>query len=290
MTARPDMVDAHIHLYNLDTQHHGWLSEDWSEPQAAYLGDYLPIKRNFLIEDLLNAYQGHRVAKAVHVQADWEGNQVDESRWLQSIADEHGFPQAIVARSDLRASDARAELEAHLSHANVRGIRMLAYEPGLFDDLGFRRGFTHLAQLELSFDLGVVPESMGQAYDLVEAFPDTQFVLGHAGLPLQRDDPYVQMWRRGLRQLASAPNVAVKISGLGMGDHSWTVASIRPFVEETIETFGPSRAMLATNWPIDSLYSSFGDLVAAYEEITAQYGTDDVYGLWRGNAERIYRI
>lgn len=287
---RPAMVDAHIHLWNLETQDHEWLSDDWSEEQAAYLGDYSPIRRNFLVSDLLADYEGHDVAKAVHIQADWGGNQVDETRWLQSLADEVGFPHAIVARTDLRRPDAQAELEEHLLSPNVRGIRMLAYHEGVFQDAAFRRGFAHLSRLGLTFDLGTVPQHTPQAFELVRAFPDTQFILGHAGLPLQRTPEYLAGWLDGIRLLASAPNVSVKVSGLGMGDHAWTVDSIRPLVLTTIETFGPGRAMFASNWPIDRLYSSFGAVAAAYEQITSDMTSDEIQGLWRGNAERVYRI
>jgi predicted TIM-barrel fold metal-dependent hydrolase len=284
------MVDAHIHLWNLDTQNHEWLSDDYSEAQAAYLGDYRPIKRNYLIDDLLGDFAGSDVIKAVHVQADWGGNQVDETRWLQSIADETGFPQGIVARTDLRRPDAAAELEDHLRSPNMRGIRMLAFQAGLFEDPAFRRGFAHLSRLGLTFDLGTLWPQMDQAFELVKAFPDTQFVLGHAGQPLSRTPEYLEGWRRGIRLLASAPNVFVKISGLGMGDHHWTVDSIRPMVMTSIETFGVERCMFASNWPVDGLYSTYQQLSAAYEQLSAGFSPEEQHGLWRGTAERFYRI
>ena len=247
----------------------------WSESQAAYLGDYTPIKRNYLIGDLLEDFEGHDVVKAVHVQADWGGNQVDETRWLQSIADEHGLPHGIVARTDLRRPDALAELEDHLRSPNMRGIRMLAYQPGLYEDPAFRRGFAHLGRLGLTFDLGTLWQQIGEGYQLVKSFPDTMFVLGHAGMPFGRDPELLGAWRKAIRMLATAPNVFVKVSGLGMGDHHWTVDSLRPIVMATIETFGPERSMLATNWPVDRLYSTYGVLLSAYEEITSVYTPDE---------------
>lgn len=287
---RPSMVDAHFHLWNLDTQNHEWLSDAWSESQAAYLGDYTPIKRNYLIGDLLEDFAGQDVLKGVHVQADWGGNQVDETRWLQSIADEHGFPHGIVARTDLRRPDALAELEDHLRSPNMRGIRMLAFQPGLYEDPAFKRGFAHLGRLGLTFDLGTLWQQIGEGYRLAKAYPDTMFVLCHAGMPFGRDPEMLAAWRKAISLLATAPNVLVKVSGLGMGDHQWTVESLRPMVLATIETFGPERSMLATNWPVDRLYSSYQALVTAYEEITSVFSAVELHGLWRGNAERFYRI
>ena len=126
---RPSMVDAHVHLWNLETQNHEWLSDEWSESQAAYLGDYTPIRRNYLIEDLLADFEGNDVVKAVHVQADWGGNQVDETRWLQSIADEHGYPQASSPGPTCGSPAPSRRLEDHLRSPNVRGIRSSPTSP-----------------------------------------------------------------------------------------------------------------------------------------------------------------
>jgi predicted TIM-barrel fold metal-dependent hydrolase len=38
------------------------------------------------------------------------------------------------------------------------------------------------------------------------------------------------------------------------------VESIRPFVLQTIEAFGVSRCMFASNFPVDKLYSDFDTL------------------------------
>ena len=66
----------------------------------------------------------------------------------------------------------------------------------------------------------------------------------------------------GMGLLAAQPNVAVKISGLGMADYddehyvsvrgcdaAQIEESIRPLVLETIEAFGVERCMLASNFP-----------------------------------------
>ena len=61
--------------------------------------------------------------------------------------------------------------------------------------------------------------------------------------------------------------MVIKISGLGLRDNDWTVDSFRPWVLTCIETFGVERSFFATNWPVDRLYSSYGDVVEAYATI-----------------------
>jgi predicted TIM-barrel fold metal-dependent hydrolase len=97
-------------------------------------------------------------------------------------------------------------------------------------------------------------------------------------------------WRDGIRQLAQFSNVSVKISGLGMLDRNWTIESFRPYVLEAIDAFGSSRAMFASNFPVDKLYSTYVNLWRAFDMITKDLSTDERRGLFEGNAERIYRL
>ena len=106
----------------------------------------------------------------------------------------------------------------------------------------------------------------------------------------ERDDEYFATWKRELVNLAEAPNVVIKISGLGMGDNEWTVDSIRPWVMTCIETFGVERSFFGSNWPVDRLYSSYGDVVNAYAEIISGFSQEEQVALFSGNAERIFRI
>ncbi len=134
------------------------------------------------------------------------------------------------------------------------------------------------------------PETYGSIKSLAEAFPNIVISLDHAGFPRARDDEYFAMWKRELANLAEAPNVVIKISGLGMCDNDWTVDSIRPWVLSCIETFGVERSFFGTNWPVDRLYSSYADVVDAYAQIIDGFSRDEQVALFSGNAERIFRI
>lgn len=132
---------------------------------------------------------------------------------------------------------------------------------------------------------------MDEAAQLARAHPDIQIVLNHAGMFVDRDSPAgYRAWREGLKTLAACPNVAVKISGLAMFDHHWTVESLRPYVLETLDTFGVERAMFASNFPVDRLFGSYDALWQAYARIVAGASDDERRQLFVANAERIYRI
>jgi predicted TIM-barrel fold metal-dependent hydrolase len=82
----------------------------------------------------------------------------------------------------------------------------------------------------------------------------------------------------------------IKISGLGMCDPNWTVESWRPWVSSCIELFGVERSFFGTNWPVDRLFSSFPDVIDAYEELISGFSESEQIALFSGNAERIFKI
>ena len=93
-----------------------------------------------------------------------------------------------------------------------------------------------------------------------------------------------------MQTAAAAENIICKISGLGMADHNWTVDSIRPYVLHCIEAFGVKRSLFATNWPVDSLFSDYDTIVSAYDEITADFTSEERASLFSKNTETLYGI
>jgi predicted TIM-barrel fold metal-dependent hydrolase len=115
-------------------------------------------------------------------------------------------------------------------------------------------------------------------------------VLDHAGMPIERDSGALDQWKCDMAVLAAEPNTTVKISALGTNDHHWTVDRIRRIVLDTIDLFGPARCMIASNFPVDGLYSTFGALYAAFDTITAGLDRHERADLFAGTAQRFYRI
>jgi predicted TIM-barrel fold metal-dependent hydrolase len=143
---------------------------------------------------------------------------------------------------------------------------------------------------KLSFDMQLFHPDMGFGAELLDAHPDVQFIMTHTGLPMQKDEGYLQAWRAGLHLLAQRPNCAMKISGFGFIDRQWTTASIRPLVLETIDIFGPDRCMFASNFPVDKMSREYGAYWKAFEEITRGFSEGERTALFSANAERLYRI
>ena len=90
--------------------------------------------------------------------------------------------------------------------------------------------------------------------------------------------------------LAQCPNVAVKISGLGVPGAQWTAEANRTIVLTVIDLFSVDRAMFASNFPVDSLCAAFGQIFAGFRAIVADFSAADQRKLFCDNAIRIYAM
>ena len=287
---RPPFTDTHVHFHDLasPTLRYEWLEAGVADPD---LGDYGAIKsQRYWADDFIAETRFQGVGRVVHVQAALGSDDpVEETRWLQAFSDRLGVPHGIVAYCDLASPSARKTLRRHAECANLRGIRDLRYD-GYLSDPDWRRGYALLEEHGLVCCDDPLVEHMPVERELALEFPEITLCIDHAGFPRRRDESYFREWREGMRMLASVPNTVVKISGLGMCDHGWTVGSLRPWVLTCIELWGVERSFFGTNWPVDRLFSSYGDLLAAYWEIIADLADAEKAALFHGNADRIFRL
>ena len=285
-------VDAHFHLYDMKhpTLFYGHWQPDQDHPvlgsQTRHLG-----QKNYLPPDFIQEASPHGMVKGVHVQAAiGSKDPVDETIWLEQSYQEISFPNAYVGHVDLRRGDAESVINHHLdSSPRFRGIRDFSYGNYL-DSTDFRNGFSLLSKYGLVSSLSAACDEMDKVAEIATLFPDTIIVLDHTGLPQKRSKDYFEFWKRNMSSVSTIDNIVCKISGLGMTDHHWNTDRIRPFVETVIDLFGTRRALFATNWPIDSLWSSYGTVIDAYREITKSLSSAEKERLFAGNTERIYRI
>jgi predicted TIM-barrel fold metal-dependent hydrolase len=256
--------------------------------------------RTYLLTDYEEDSKKWNVVKNVHLDA-LSADILAETAWLQKLRDSSGRPTGIVAHANLEAPDAEPILAKQASYGGTRGIRqILNWHPNprytyiqrsdLLTDPLWNKGFKLLRKYNLLFDLQLYPHQMMDAAKVAMANSETAVVLNHTGMPLERDADGLKRWRDGLRALASSSNVSAKISGLGMVFPDWTVAGIRTIVLETIDIFGVDRAMFASNFPVDKIYSSFDRLYEAFFEIVSAFTADEQRKLFHDNAERIYRL
>ncbi|WP_042885842.1 amidohydrolase family protein [Cupriavidus necator] len=293
-------IDAHQHFWDLDRNPYPWLQGE-TVPNFRY-GDYSALRRNYLPEDLARDTAGCAPVQTVHVEAEWaRANPVDETAWLTQLAARTGRPTAIVGHAQLDRGDVEEVLAGHAACAMMRGIRNKPVTaarrederrglPGSMDDERWRRGYALLARHGMSFDLQAPWWNLDQAAALARDFPGTQLILNHTGLPADRSEAGLAGWRAAMTTLAEQPNVAVKISGLGLPDKPWTLDDNVPVIRDAIAIFGAERCMFASNYPVDSLVARYDTIVAGFRAAISICSPEQQRALWHDNAQRIYRL
>src|SRR3954452_15994461 len=172
----------------------------------------------YLIEEMVaDIASGHNVVATVYVdcrsmyraqgpEAFRPVGELEFANGVAAMSASGGYSPAaicagIVSHANLLLGEAaRAELEAEIivGHGRFRGIRhsspwdadpevagIYAMRPkGLLLDPVFRKGFSCLAPLGLSFDAWLFHPQIGELADLACAFPDTRIVLDHCGGPI----------------------------------------------------------------------------------------------------------
>lgn len=293
------IIDAHQHFWDLDRNYLPWLRD---QPIAFRYGDYSALKRNYLPDHYRRDAQGLRLAGTVFVETEWDRRDpIGETDWIHAVNRDCGLPNAVVAYAALHHDDAADILARQAAFPLVRGIRHKPAAattperkderaPGSMTDPQWRRGFAMLSRHQLSFDLQTPWWHLHEAAALNRAFPETCIILNHTGLPRDRSVAELEGWRTAMAAFAAAPNVAVKISGLGEMGRPWSLARNRGIILDTIEIFGKDRCMFASNFPVDGLVGSMDTIYAGFAQATESLGRDTQRKLFAENARRIYRM
>ena len=277
------IIDTHQHLWDLDRFRYSWLDS------------FSQLNRSFLMSDYLEAAGGLGIVKSVHLEADVdEPYMIDETRHLLALAELPDNPlEGVVACGRPESGDFRKYLDKIALHSKLKGIRRVLHTQP--DELGRGKTFIQnvgaLSEYGLSFDICVLARQLPIAIDLVSKCPSTQFVLDHCGVPGVKEQD-LDPWRAYISEIAKAPNVSCKISGLvAYADPTkWTSNDLRPFVEHVIASFGWDRVLFGSDWPVCTLSASFAQWVNALQSLTQAAGESNQKKLFHDNAVRVYRL
>ena len=296
MAADP-IIDAHHHIWRLAKT--PWLN---GPPLPRIFGDYQELRRDYLPEAFAADARRCGVEKSVYIQINVApGDEIEEVQWVQAAADAHGYPHGIIGFADLASPALVETLDAQSRYRNFRGIRQqlhwhekpayrFAPHPDVVHDDAWRRGLAELGERGLIFELQIFSGQMTDAARLVAAFPDITFILLHAGMLEDTSSQGWHLWRSGMRKLADQPNVMVKLSGLGTFSHQCTVADWQPIVRETVALFSAERCIFGSNFPIESLWTTYERIIAVMRECLAEQRAAEQRAIFHDNAQRIYRL
>ncbi|MDQ8730466.1 amidohydrolase family protein [Bradyrhizobium sp. LHD-71] len=306
-----------------------------------HLWDF-PNSRYLLPELLADVQSGHNVQSTVFVECTsfYRATGPEELRVIGETEFVNGAAamaasgrygkvlacEGIVSRADLTLGETVGPvLDAHIRAGNgrFRGIRHAAGwdaspdvrnshtnpPQDLYAQPAFRLGLKELAKRNLTFEAWQYHPQLPEVIALARAVPEAKIVLNHVGGPLGigpytgRRDEVFQSWSGNIKELASCPNVWVKLGGLGMTlcgfgfskrevqpGSAELADAWRPYLETCITAFGPSRGMLESNFPVDGASCSYAALWNAFKRVTKGASAEDKELLYRKSARTFYRL
>jgi len=278
------MIDAHHHLWDLGAVDYPWLME---KGKKRFFGDPTPIQRDYTIDEHVELAGAHGFKASVHIQVG-AANALEEAKWVDKIAKQNqSWPMVQVAFCDLSLDDCEHQLDELQKLSSVVGVRQIIGRSPLEDTISgtntllesdaFKAGLQSVSDRGLSFDLQIIPELSEQCAAVFSQFQDLKVILCHAGSPYNRSTKGIAAWAEDLKHLSKLENVSCKISGLGMFEHNWTETSVKPIAKTVINQFGPKRVMFGSNFPVDSLSSSFDDLYKRLSNVIGIKNSEDIF-------------
>jgi predicted TIM-barrel fold metal-dependent hydrolase len=312
-----------------DPHHHFW----------DFRTERLPYQRYLLHELVADIQSGHNVHSTVFIEAramyrtdgPEELRPVGEVEFVQGLAAASASglygpcraPAAIIGHANLTLGERVAAVLEALQAASpnrFRGIRHnVMWDPhpavdsraqsGTLASPAFRAGARVLALQGLSFDTFLYFPQLPELAAFAAAVPDLPIILNHIGGLLRigpyanRDAEVLAAWRHGIAAVAKAPNVFLKLGGVGM---PWTgfdwhtrstpigsaelAQAIAPLLTYCIEQFGPDRCMFESNFPVDKVSFSHHILFNAFKRFSQGYSAAERAALFHDTAVRAYRI
>lgn len=284
------IIDTHVHVWDLQQFNLRWLTN--AGPR---------LKHDFTPADYLKAIEGTNVTKAVYVEVDVAPGQEDaEAAYAVELCRTKASPiLAAIVGGNPAAAEFATYIRKHKANAQVKGVRE-SYRRGGCDDPAFLAGVRLLGELGMTFDLLMGPDLLPEAARLVDACPQTRFVLDHCGNPDVKwfastagaDAARRRAWEAAVAQLAQRPNVVCKISGVAESadDGQVTPAVVAPPINHCLDQFGPDRVMFASNWPVCLKTITLRDWLAVLREVVQRCGESFVRKLFHDNATRFYNL
>ena len=278
------MIDAHHHLWNLNAVDYPWLME---KGKKRFFGDPTPIQRDYLIDEHIKLTAALGFKASVHIQVG-AADGLEEATWVNKIVNQNqSWPMVQVAFCDLSSDQREIQLDELQKLSSVVGVRqIIGRSPAedansktneLLTSDNFMQGLQSISDRGLSFDLQIIPELSETCAAVFSQFPDLKVILCHAGSPYNRTEEGIKSWASDLHHLSNLSNVCCKLSGLGMFEHNWTQSTVSPIVATVMKQFGPQRVMFGSNFPVDSLSSSFKELFERLTNIVEEKCLEDVF-------------
>lgn len=285
------MIDTHQHLVDFER-----FGKDWSRP---------PVSGNFGMKEYQEAMKGLNLVKSVYVEvAVPKERRHEEALYAIELCKDKSNPTvAAVIKWDLYAEDFIEYMSQFKEYPCIKGIRggFKSSEDILNEQIV--KNVRGLGSLNMGLDFSLPPSWFPAMVKLVEACPETRFLINHCGnvdprafiqpmgkFGMPDHDP--NQWLTAMKAMAAHKNVACKISGVGTRSSGYplTAANLGPAINQCLDIFGPDRVMFAADWPWVLKSMDVRSWVTILKTVVANRSHKDQKKLFHDNAIKFYNL
>jgi predicted TIM-barrel fold metal-dependent hydrolase len=281
------IVDTHEHLWDLNRFRLPWLE---NVPK---------LKKSYLPKDYQEATANlpGKVVKSVYMEVDVAPEQQQaEAEFIIDLCKEGKTPTVAAVISGRPAAEGfKKYITQFKGSPYVKGVRQVLHTDstpaGYCTQQEFIKGIQLLGDLGMSFDLCMRSGELLDGAKLIDACPDTRFILDHCGNAKVQARDRTQ-WQRDMAAVAKRQRVVCKVSGIVASAKAgeWTAEDLAPIVNHTLEVFGPDRVMFGGDWPVCTLAASYKQWVEALRQIVRGRTKQEQRKLFYENAVRFYGL
>lgn len=273
-------IDSHQHFWKYHPVKDAWISDDMKI-----------IQRDFLPVDFLPLLQENGVDGCIAVQAD---QSEEETHFLLELAKDIDFIKGVVGWIDLRNPDLKSRLDYFSQFKKLKGFRHIVQGESdenflLRED--FSKGIAQLEQYNFTYDILILPKHLAVAFEFVKRFPNQKFVIDHLAKPDFKNKEFLD-WEKGIREIATCPNVYCKVSGLVIEAdwNNWTEADFTYCLNVVTEAFGINRLLFGSDWPVCLLAANYAQTLEIVTNYFSKFPESNQEQFWSGNAIEFYNI
>ena len=272
-------IDSHQHFWKFDPIRDSWITEEMSV-----------LRKDFMPSDLEPLLKAHNINGCIAVQADQSER---ETSFLLDLASQYTFIKKAVGWVDLASPDIEGRLAAGKKHQALAGFRHIlqAEPPEKMATASFRNGISMLEEYGYTYDILIYPKHLPATLSFIDAFPNQLFVVDHLAKPNIKEKE-TEPWKKQFKEMSRREHVYCKLSGLVTEADlkSWKLEQLLPYMEHALETFGPSRLMFGSDWPVCLLAASYDRVAGVVDQFVRQLSKDERESIMGGTAARFYGI
>lgn len=274
------IIDAHQHFWRYNQERHAWISDDMAA-----------IRKDFLPKELEQIYRQNDIDGCVAVQVD---QTEAENEFFLAFARRYSFIKGIVGWVDLQDEKVKDRLEYYSTEKIIKGFRHIVQgepDPNFLLGQDFCRGIGMLDSYNLTYDILVYHYQLVQVERFVSKFPKQNFIIDHIAKPNIKSGE-IDQWSKYMKAIAKHENVYCKLSGMvtEADFNNWTYDAIAPYINIVLESFGPSRVVYGSDWPVCLVAATYEEQFNVVHKAIEKLSPAEKKAILGENASRFYHL